>query len=266
MPDTLAALILGILEGLTEFIPVSSTGHLLLLGHFIGFESAGRAFEVVIQLGAVLAVLSVYAARLMAVARAAPHDPAARRFILSVLLAFLPAVFIGVMAHDFIKTVLFETPKLIAIMLIVGGVILLFVDRLAVNPKYEDAMRLPLPVAIKIGFIQCLAMIPGTSRSGATIVGALAMGVSKRAAAEFSFFLSMPTMFGAFAYDLYKNRDVIDADAAGIIAIGFVAAFVSAVFVVRWLLGYVSNHGYGLFGWWRIVVGAVALALLTLGY
>ncbi|WP_136683194.1 undecaprenyl-diphosphate phosphatase [Falsirhodobacter xinxiangensis] len=266
MPDTLAALILGILEGLTEFIPVSSTGHLLLLGHFIGFQSAGRAFEVVIQLGAVLAVLSVYAAKLLAVVRAAPHDPDARRFLLSVLLAFLPAVFIGVAAHDFIKTVLFETPKLIAIMLIVGGVILLFVDRLAVNPKYEDAMRLPLPVAIKIGFIQCLAMIPGTSRSGATIVGALAMGVSKRAAAEFSFFLSMPTMFGAFAYDLYKNRDVIDADAAGIIAIGFVAAFISAVFVVRWLLGYVSNHGYSLFGWWRIVVGAVALTLLSLGF
>lgn len=266
MPDTLAALILGILEGLTEFIPVSSTGHLLLLGHFIGFESAGRAFEVVIQLGAVLAVLSVYAAKLLGVARAAPHDPDARRFILSVLLAFVPAVFIGVMAHDFIKTVLFETPKLIAIMLIVGGVILLFVDRLAVNPKYEDATKLPLPVAIKIGFIQCLAMIPGTSRSGATIVGALAMGVSKRAAAEFSFFLSMPTMFGAFVYDLYKNRDVIDSSAAGIIAIGFIAAFISAVFVVRWLLGYVSNHGYRLFGWWRIVVGAVALTLLTLGF
>lgn len=266
MPDTLAALFLGIIEGLTEFIPVSSTGHLLLIGHFIGFQSAGRSFEVVIQLGAVLAVLSVYAVKLMEVFRAAPHDPHARRFLLSVLIAFLPAVFIGVLAHDFIKTVLFETPKLIAIMLILGGIILLFMDRFLPEPKYKDATRIPLGVALKIGFIQCLAMIPGTSRSGATIVGALAMGVGKRAAAEFSFFLSMPTMFGAFAYDLYKNRDVIDASAAGEIVIGFIAAFISAVFVVKWLLGYVSNHGYRLFGWWRIIVGSLALAALSLGF
>lgn len=260
---TLVAAFLGLLEGLTEFIPVSSTGHLLLAGHFLGFESAGNAFEVVIQLGAVLAILTVYAARLWAVFAAAPSDPQARRFILSVLVAFLPAVVIGVLAHDFIKTVLFETPTLIACMLIVGGVILLLVDRLAPAPRHEDAMALPLGLAIKIGFIQCLAMIPGTSRSGATIVGALMLGVSKRAAAEFSFFLSMPTMAGAFAYDLYQNRDVLDAAALGEIAVGFVFAFISAVFVVRWLLDYVSKHGYALFGWWRIVVGGVALIGLS---
>lgn len=261
---TLVAAFLGLLEGLTEFIPVSSTGHLLLAGHFLDFESAGNAFEVVIQLGAVLAILTIYAGRLWAVFAAAPNDPQARRFIWSVLLAFLPAVVIGVMAHGFIKSVLFETPMLIAVMLILGGFILLVVDRVAPEPRYDDAMKLPISVAVKIGFIQCLAMIPGTSRSGSSIVGALLLGVNKRAAAEFSFFLSMPTMAGAFAYDLYKNRDVLDASAMGEIAVGFAMAFISAVVVVRWLLDYVSKHGYALFGWWRIVVGSVALvALLT---
>lgn len=262
---TLIAAFLGLLEGLTEFIPVSSTGHLLLAGHFLGFESAGKTFEVVIQLGAVLAILTLYAQRLIAVAAAAPSDPGARRFIWSILIAFMPAVVIGVLAHDFIKTVLFETPTLIAIMLILGGFVLLVVDRIAPEPRFDDAMHFPLPVALKIGFFQCLAMIPGTSRSGATIVGALMLGASKRAAAEFSFFLSMPTMAGAFAYDLYKNRAVLDASALNEIAIGFVLAFISAVLVVRWLLDYVSRHGYALFGWWRIVVGVLALVFLWVG-
>jgi undecaprenyl-diphosphatase len=266
MADTfLSALFLGVLEGLTEFIPVSSTGHILLAGHFIGFESSGKTFEVVIQLGAVLAVLSVYAAKITALFLAAPTDPGARRTILSVLIAFLPAVFIGVLAHDFIKTVLFESPRLISVMLVLGGIVLVLVDRLAPAPRYDDAMEFPLSMALKIGFIQCLAMIPGVSRSGATIVGALALGANKRAAAEFSFFLSMPTMAGAFAYDLYKNRDVLDTSALNEIAIGFIAAFLSAVLVVRWLLGYVSRNGYALFGWWRIIVGTLAFLALSLG-
>ena len=266
MADTfLSALFLGVLEGLTEFIPVSSTGHILLAGHFIGFESSGKTFEVVIQLGAVLAVLSVYAAKITALFLAAPTDPGARRTILSVLIAFLPAVFIGVLAHDFIKTVLFESPRLISVMLVLGGIVLVLVDRLAPAPRYDDAMEFPLSMALKIGFIQCLAMIPGVSRSGATIVGALALGANKRAAAEFSFFLSMPTMAGAFAYDLYKNRDVLDTSALNEIAIGFIAAFLSAVLVVRWLLGYVSCNGYALFGWWRIIVGTLAFLALSLG-
>ncbi len=263
---TLVAVFLGLLEGLTEFIPVSSTGHVLLAGHFLGFESAGKAFEVVIQLGAVLAILTIYASRLWNVFAAAPHDPQARRFILSILIAFLPAAFIGVLAHGFIKTVLFETPVLIAVMLIIGGVILLVVERFAPEAKHDDAMTFPLVMALKIGFIQCLAMIPGTSRSGSTIVGALLLGASKRAAAEFSFFLSMPTMAGAFVYDLYKNRDVLNASDLNVIAIGFVCAFVAAVFVVKGLLGYVSKHGYALFGWWRIIVGGVALAALSAGF
>tara|TARA_R110002049_G_scaffold117332_2_gene270551 strand:+ start:137557 stop:138363 length:807 start_codon:yes stop_codon:yes gene_type:complete len=263
---TLIAAFLGLLEGLTEFIPVSSTGHLLLAGHFLGFESAGKTFEVVIQLGAVLAILTIYSARLWAVFRDAPHDPAARRFILSVLIAFLPAVFIGVLAHDFIKNVLFETPVLIAVMLILGGIVLVVVDRIAPEPTQPDAMQFPVSMSLKIGFIQCLAMIPGVSRSGATIVGALMLGASKRAAAEFSFFLSMPTMAGAFAYDIYKNRDVLDGSAMGEIAVGFAMAFITAVLVVRWLLEYVSKHGYALFGWWRIIVGLMALGALMVGF
>lgn len=262
--STLVAAILGTLEGLTEFIPVSSTGHILLAGHFLNFHSAGKTFEVVIQLGAILAILIVYAGRLFAVARALPTDGGARRFVISVLIAFLPAVVVGVLAHDFIKDVLFETPALIAVMLILGGVVLLWVDRLALTPRYDNAERLPLKVALGIGVAQCLAMVPGVSRSGATIVSALAMGVSKRAAAEFSFFLSMPTMAGAFAYDLYKNRDVLDVSAMGEIAVGFACAFIAAILVVKSLLAFVSRRGFAPFGWWRIIVGAAALLGLWL--
>ena len=267
MTDTLiSALLLGLIEGLTEFIPVSSTGHLLLAGHFIGFHSAGRTFEVVIQLGAVLAILSVYAAKLLSVFRALPSDPAAQRFVVSVLIAFLPAVVVGVLAHDFIKTVLFETPALVAVMLILGRIVLLFVDRLAPPPVIEDAMELPFGKALAIGAIQCLAMVPGVSRSGATIVGARMLGASRRAAAEFSFFLSMPTMAGAFAFDLWKSRHVLDASALTEIVVGFVAAFVSAVLVVRWTLDFVSRRGFAVFGWWRIIVGTLALAGLAMGF
>ncbi|MGL6210312.1 MAG: undecaprenyl-diphosphate phosphatase, partial [Paracoccaceae bacterium] len=164
------------------------------------------------------------------------------------------------------KAVLFESPRLIAVMLILGGIVLLFVDRMAPAPQHEDAMAIPFRKALLIGGFQCLAMVPGVSRSGATIVGALMLGVGKRAAAEFSFFLSMPTMGAAFAYDLYKNRDVLDFAGLSDIAVGFVVAFVTAVLVVRWVLGYVSQHGYALFGWWRIIVGTVALTLLWAGF
>ena len=259
---TLVAAALGLIEGLTEFIPVSSTGHLLLVGHFLGFHSVGRTFEVLIQLGAVLAILTVYFGKLSRLIVDAPHDPQAQRFILTVVVAFLPSLFVGVLAHEFIKTVLFETPALIAVMLIIGGIILLFVDRFAPEPVHHDATRIPLSWALKIGMYQVLAMVPGVSRSGATIVGALVNGVDKRAAAEFSFFLSMPTMAGAFAFDLYQNRNVLDLSAMGDILVGFIVAFISAVLVVKWLLSFVSRHGYALFGWWRIIVGSVALILL----
>jgi undecaprenyl-diphosphatase len=256
------AALLGLIEGLTEFIPVSSTGHILLAGHFLGFKSTGKVFEILIQLGAILAILSLYSQRLWKMVVDFRHDRLTRHFVLGIVLAFLPAAIIGALAHDFIKTVLFESPKLICTMLIIGGVVLLWVDRMDLKPIYRDVERFPLRRYIEIGLFQCLAMIPGTSRSGATIVGAMLLGVEKRAAAEFSFFLAMPTMLGAFTFDLIKNRNVLTSSDFSLIAIGFVAAFVSALFVVRFLLDYVSRHGYSLFGWWRLIVGGVGMIAL----
>jgi undecaprenyl-diphosphatase len=258
------ALLLGTVEGLTEFIPVSSTGHLLLLSHFLGFETSGKTFEVLIQLGAILAILSVYAARLLNVVVRLPSDPSARRFVIGVLVAFLPAAVIGAFAHGFIKSVLFESPATICVALIVGGVILLALDRRKVEPRHTDAMNYPIGLCLAIGFCQVLAMVPGVSRSGATIGGALLLGCDKRSAAEFSFFLAMPTMAGAFAYDLYKNRNLITVDDAVLIGVGFVAAFIAAVIVVRVLLDFVSRRGFAPFAWWRIAVGIVGLAALAM--
>ena len=256
------ALLLGLLEGLTEFIPVSSTGHLLLAGHFLGFESTGKAFEVLIQLGAIVAVVGVYFGRLITIAMRLPHDPDARRFVVGILVAFLPAAVVGALAHEFIKTVLFESPALICTTLIIGGFALLWIDKLELRPRYHEATHYPVSLCFKIGLCQVLAMIPGVSRSGATIGGALLLGTDKRSAAEFSFFLAMPTMAGAFAYDLYKNYELLSANDVMLIAIGFVAALVAGVFVVRTLLDFVSRHGFAPFAWWRLIVGAAGLAAL----
>ncbi|MEL4071776.1 undecaprenyl-diphosphate phosphatase [Ochrobactrum sp. GPK 3] len=262
--NLLEAAFLGLIEGLTEFIPVSSTGHLLLVGHFLGFESTGKTFEVLIQLGAILAILTVYSAKLLKLLTDFPRDARTRHFVFGILVAFLPAAVIGAAAHGFIKSVLFETPILVCIMLIVGGLILLWVDQLNLKPRYHDVMDYPLPMCLAIGFIQCLAMIPGVSRSGSTIVGSLLLGADKRSAAEFSFFLAMPTMAGAFAYDLYKSRDMLTMNDGALIAVGFVMAFISGVFVVRYLLDYVSRHGFKLFAWWRLIVGSAGLAALLI--
>lgn len=262
----LEAVLLGVIEGLTEFIPVSSTGHILLAGHFLGFENPGRTFEVLIQLGAIFAVVLVYFGKLWKVALALPSDPAARRFALGIVIAFLPAAAAGVALHGYIKTVLFETPALICTTLILGGIVLFFVDRMKIEPRYVDAMQLPPLVALKIGFFQMLALVPGVSRSGSTIVGALLVGCDRRAAAEFSFFLAMPTMLGAFTYDLYKNRALLSFDDGLLIAVGFIAAFCAAIVVVRWLLDYVARKGFAAFAVWRIGVGVAGLiALAVLG-
>jgi undecaprenyl-diphosphatase len=258
------AALLGVLEGLTEFIPVSSTGHILLAGHFLGFESTGKAFEVLIQLGAILAILTVYFARLWNLLVTLPRSRDTQYFVGGILLAFLPAAVIGALAHDFIKTVLFESPMTICVALITGGIVLLWVDRWALNPRHTDVTKFPLPTYLGIGLFQCLAMIPGTSRSGATIVGALLMGADKRSAAEFSFWLAMPTMAGAFTLDLIKNRDLLTAADLPIIATGFICAFVVAIFVVRGLLDFVSRRGYAPFGWWRIAVGVAGLISLLI--
>lgn len=261
--DFFAAALLGLVEGLTEFIPVSSTAHLLLLGRAIGFESTGHSFEVLIQLGAVLAVLSVYFGRLWRLFVTLPSDPASRRFVGGILLAFLPAAVFGALAHDFIKTVLFDTPVVICIALIVGGIALLAIDRMPIKVRYRDVTEFPLGLCLKIGLFQCLALVPGTSRSGATVAGALLLGAEKRAAAEFSFFLAMPTMAGAFTYDLIKNRGILSGDDALLIVVGFVMAFVSAVLVVRGLLDFVARHGFAPFAWWRIVVGTIGLVAIV---
>jgi undecaprenyl-diphosphatase len=264
--STWHVILLGLLEGLTEFIPVSSTGHLLLAGYFLGFNSPGKTFEVLIQLGSILAILSVYSAKLLRLLIDLPSDARSRRFVLAVLVAFLPAAVIGAGAHKYIKEFLFESPTLVCVTLIVGGVVLLAVDKMRLEPRYHDAMDFSLPMALAIGFAQCLAMIPGVSRSGSSIVGALLLGADKRSATEFSFFLAMPTMVGAFAYDLYKNHAGLTVDDVQSIALGFVVAFVAGVVVVRYLLDFVSNHGFALFAWWRILVGGMGLgALFVLG-
>lgn len=265
MGDWLIALLLGVLEGLTEFIPVSSTGHLLLAGHFLGFESTGKTFEVVIQLGAVLAIITVYIRRLLQLAVRWPTDPEARHFVIGLLIAFAPAVIIGVVAYPFIKEVLFETPVVICVSLILGGVLLLWLDRMKKVPVYLDAAKYPLRVYFLIGLIQCLAMIPGVSRSGATIAGGLLLGADKRSAAEFSFFLALPTMGAAVAYDLFKNRDVLDFSDLGLIVVGFVAALITAIVVVKAVLAFVTRHGFAPFAWWRIAVGVLGLAALGMG-
>jgi undecaprenyl-diphosphatase len=258
--------VLGLIEGLTEFIPVSSTGHVLLAGHFLGFQSPGKTFEVLIQLGAILAILTVYFGKLLRILLDLPSDPRTRHFVLAVLVAFLPAAVIGAVGHKFIKAVLFESPWLICTTLIVGGVVLLAVDKMRLQTRYVDVMDYPLSFALIVGFCQCLAMIPGVSRSGATIVGALLLGADKRSATEFSFFLAMPTMTGAFAYDLYKNWANLAPEDIKSIALGFVVSFIVAVLVVRYLLDFVSRHGFAPFAWWRIAIGGMGLgALAVLG-
>ena len=264
--DIIKAIVLGVVEGLTEFIPVSSTGHLLLVGHFLGFddEEFGKAFTVLIQLGAILALLSIYAARLWHLFLGMFTSADARRFIIGVLIAFLPAMVIGALAYGIIKSVLFNV-WIVCATLLIGGLVLLWIDRLNLKPRYHDATEFSLPMYLGIGVIQCLSMIPGVSRSGATIVGAMLFGADKRAATEFSFWLAMPTMVGAFAFEAYKNRTEFTGGNTLIIAIGFAVSFVCGWFVVKTLLGYVARHGFALFAWWRIVVGGFGLVALLLG-
>lgn len=264
--QTWQAILLGFIEGLTEYLPVSSTAHLLLSEAVLGVTSTGRTFEVLIQLGAILALLSVYSGKLWSMARAAPRDPTTRRFIAGIVLAFLPAAAAGVLLHKFIKEFLFESPLIICITLVVGGVILLIVDRMKFTPRYTDVMQITPATALMIGLCQCLALIPGVSRSGSTIVGAMFLGTDKRTGAEFSFFLAMPTMAGAFTYDLYKNWSVLDTSDLTMIAVGFVSAFIAGVLVVRTVLDFIAVRGLSFFGWWRILVGGLGLgAMLVLG-
>ncbi len=261
------AFVLGVVEGLTEFLPVSSTGHLLLVQRFFGFDDAdfGKTFAVLIQFGAILALLSIYFFRIWRIAAGMFSDPAARRFVIGVLIAFLPAAVVGALAHDVIKSVLFNV-WIVCFTLIVGGAILLWVDRLDLDTRYYEATKFSLPMYFGIGLAQCLSMIPGVSRSGATIVAAMLLGADRRSAAEFSFWLAMPTMAGAFAYDLLKSRGQLSMDNSILVAFGFAVSFGCAWIVVKTFLDYVQHHGFAVFAWWRVVVGALGLIALAVGY
>ena len=265
MSDAIRAVILGIVEGVTEFLPVSSTGHLLLAKRFfaLGEGSFWDSFIVLIQLGAILAIVVIYFAKLWQVALGMFSNPQDRRFVIGLLVAFLPAVVIGLIVGGYLKTLF--NPWVVCFSLIVGGAILLWVDQLDLDPHQHDATKFPLLMYLWIGFAQCLAMIPGVSRSGASIVAAMLLGADKRAAAEFSFFLAIPTMVGAFAYDFYKNRAEMTTDHLGIIAIGFVVSFITAIIVVKTFLNYVTRHGFTLFAWWRVIVGTLGLVALAMG-
>jgi undecaprenyl-diphosphatase len=266
LADILKALVLGIVEGVTEFLPVSSTGHLLLVERFMDLDQDNfwKTFAVMIQLGAILAILVIYFGRLWRIAVGMFSDPAARRFVIGVLLAFLPAVILGLLLGSFIKNVLFN-PWVVCFSLIAGGAVLLWVDQQDLNPRYHDATTFSLPMYLGIGIAQCAAMIPGVSRSGASIVAAMLFGADKRAAAEFSFFLAIPTMVGAFAYDFYKNRADMTMDHGLVIAVGFVMSFITAIIVVKTFLDYVTRRGFALFAWWRVIVGSLGLIALALG-
>ena len=267
MFDVIKAVLLGIVEGLTEFLPVSSTGHLLLFEQIVRTDAASKpfwdTFAVLIQFGAILALLTIYFTRIWKIATGMFTNADDRRFVIGLLIAFLPAAVIGAAAHGIIKGVLFNV-WIVCTTLILGGFVLLWIDRVKLTPRYNDATVFTLPMYLGIGICQCLAMVPGVSRSGATIVAAMLLGADRRSAAEFSFYLAMPTMAGAFAYELYKSWGQLAGTSPLLIAIGFVVSFASAWIVVKTFLDYVSSHGFSLFGWWRIVVGAVGLVTLAL--
>lgn len=265
MHDLATIILLGIIEGLTEFLPVSSTGHLILAAELLGFTGEGSAaFKISIQLGAILAVLVAYRQRFwnvgMGLLRA---DPGAIAFTRNILIGFLPAMLIGAVAYEGIRALL-QSPTTVAVALIVGGVVILAIERMVKVVKVESVEAMPVRTAIAIGVMQCIAMIPGVSRSGATIMGALLMGVERKTAAEFSFFLAVPTMMGATVYSLWKDRAILTFDDMNAIAIGLFVAFLVALVVVKAFVAIVGRFGFAPFAWYRIVVGAGALLWLAL--
>ncbi|MBK7816037.1 MAG: undecaprenyl-diphosphate phosphatase [Rhodocyclaceae bacterium] len=256
----LHALILGIVEGLTEFLPVSSTGHLILAGDLLKFnDERGKLFHIVVQSGAILAVCWEYRARIAGVLGGMlARNPEALRFVLNLFVAFLPLAVLGLLFGKVIKAHLFQ-PVPVAIAFIVGAFVILWAEKRRHRIRVESVEELDLVDAIKLGLAQALALIPGTSRSGATIIGGLLFGLSRKAATEFSFFLAIPTLLAATAYQLYKERALLDADDLGMWAVGFVASFISAFFCVRWLLRFISTHDFTIFAWYRIAFGIVVI-------
>ena len=258
----LSALLMGVVEGLTEFLPISSTGHLILIGDLIGFRGPpGKAFEISIQLGAILAVVWIYRRMLWSLARGWRRPGRARDYVANLLLAFLPALVLGATLHGTITEVLFN-PFVVSVALIVGGIAIILIEWLRPAPIIESVPEIGPLAALLIGFGQVLAMVPGTSRSGATIITALLIGVDRRTAAEFSFILAIPTMLAATAFSLFKAREDLTAAAFDLIAVGFVTAFVVALVTVRTVLAVISRTGFAPFGWYRIALGSLMLAVL----
>lgn len=261
----LIALMLGLVEGLTEFLPISSTGHLILAGQLLGFSGEkAKVFMIAIQLAAILAVVWEYRAKLGHVATSVHTDPASRRLAMNLLAGFLPAAVLGFLFYKEIKGYLFN-PIVVASALVIGGVLILWAERRKHTVTIETVDALNWQRALAVGFAQALAMVPGTSRSGATIIGGLFLGLSRKTAAEFSFLLAIPTMFAATAYDLYKNWRLFDVNDVPLFAIGAVAAFASALIAIRTLIKFVSRHDYTVFAWYRIVFGGVVLATAYTG-
>ena len=261
----LKAAILGVVEGLTEFLPISSTGHLIVVGSLLNFnDDRGKLFEIVIQSAAILAVMWEYRAKIASVVSGLTHEAAARRFVLNVFIAFLPLALLGLLFGKHIKEVLFN-PITVATTSIIGAVFILWAEKRKHTVRVDTVDDLTWKDALKVGFAQALALIPGTSRSGATIIGGLFFGLSRRAATEFTFFLAMPTLIGATVYQLYKERALLSSDDLGMWASGFIASFISAFLCVRWLLRYISSHDFTIFAWYRIVFGLVVLVTYYTG-
>lgn len=260
-------MLLGIIEGLTEFLPVSSTAHLLIAEDILGFHPPGEVFPIVIQFGAILSVVVVYWQRFWSALVGLPKSPQARHFAFSIVFAFLPAAFFGAVLHGFIKDILFRediAPLVIAATLILGGILILVFERLAPKPRFFDGDSLPYAKALQIGFCQVLAIFPGVSRSGATILGGELLGVERKAAALFTFYLAVPTMLGATVFDIYKNRHTLDWSAGADIAIGFVVSFLVAYVVVKTFIDFIGRYGLKPFGWYRIAAGLAIITVLIL--
>ena len=266
MPTLLKAAILGVLQGLTEFLPVSSTAHLLIGSRLIGFDDPGGVFTVMIQLGSIFAVMWLYREKIVAVVAGLPSDPHARRFAIMIGVSTVPALLAGFFFSKFVKSVLYDSFAVIAVAFIAGGIIMLVVERFRPAPDVMTVDSLPVGRALAIGSFQALALIPGVSRSGGTIVAAMAMRVDRAAAAEFTFFLAMPTMAAAFAHDLLEVRHDLGSARGLEIAVGFVMAFVASAVVVRPFLNYVRRSGFAPFAWYRIALGLVLLAAVAAGW
>jgi undecaprenyl-diphosphatase len=261
--ELLEAVFLGLVEGVTEFIPVSSTGHLIVVGEWLGQTDArAKTFDIFIQLGAILAIVWLYRARLLHAAAAARTDEASRRFFINLAISFVPAAGVGFLIHDWIKEHLFNT-SVVAWALILGGVAILLIERWSPRTRFAEVSDVPPLTALGVGLAQVLSLIPGTSRSGATIMGGYALGLSRRAATELSFFLAIPIMFAATLYDLVKSAGALSPTDAAFFATGFVVSFLSALVVVKAFLTYVSHHSFTVFAWYRIAFGALLLWLAT---